>query len=105
LSCGHAASGEDTCGIAGFDYPFLSLGGSSVGGDHVDQLILVVDAVPPFRLIVISDELAGDVGDYWSPSGDLTGLVVQAEEGGQFDSDINHPMVRTGPFSFLMVSG
>jgi hypothetical protein len=100
----HPAGGEDTFGISDLDETFLGSGGPSPGGEDVDELVLVVDPVPPFRLVGISDQLAGDVGDDWSPSGYLSGLVIQFQQRGQVDPDIDHTPVRTR-MMFLMVSG
>jgi hypothetical protein len=47
--------------IPGLGYPFLGLAGSSSGGDHIDELAFVFHSDPPFRLVGIADQLAGDI--------------------------------------------
>ena len=94
---GGATTGEDTVGVAGFDSSSLASGGSSAGAAVGDDLVVVDDMPAPFGVLLFG-YLAGDVGEDWSPPGDLPGCVVQSEESLQIDADVDD-----GPFASLLM--
>ena len=51
---------------------------------------------PPFRFGLFGDDLSGDIGDDWSPPGDLPGFLVHPGQGGEVDPDIDHTSIGAG---------
>jgi hypothetical protein len=91
VGCGHPASGGDTGPVSGMDVALLAGFGSSSGGSVVDDHsgVGVGDGVPPFGLLLVFGDLAGDVGDDWSVSGEVSGVVVEFGEGGEVNADVD----------------
>ena len=93
---GHPASGEDTVRIAGFHCPFLGCAGPSSGGDHCHRLSILIEGGDlPLRAGLRFRDLAGYIGADRSPTGDLPGVLIQTEQCGQPDSEIDHSTVMT----------
>ena len=89
--CGHAASGGDTGPVSGLDVALLAGFGASSGGSVVDDHsgVGVGDGVPPFGLLLVFGDLAGDVGYDWPVSGEFSGVVVEFGEGGEVNMDVD----------------
>jgi hypothetical protein len=91
FDCGHPASGGDTGPVSGMDVAFLRGVGASSGGSVVydHSGVGVGDGVPPFGLLLVLGDLAGDVGDDRSVSGEFSGVVVEFGEGGEINMDVD----------------
>jgi hypothetical protein len=65
ISGRHSTTWEDAGGVATFDLPALSGGGSPAGDAVVDGLagVGVGDGPPPYRVGLLFSHLAGDVGN------------------------------------------
>lgn len=69
--------------------PFLGGGGSPGGDPGVDHLVVVGvgDRIPPFRLLLLLDDLTGDVGDNRTKPGQFAWILGESGEGFEVDGD------------------
>lgn len=88
-------AGGETLRISHFDDAFLSRGRPPLSGDHVEELIVIGEPDPPISVFGISHDLPREVGEDRSPSGNLPGVVVQAEECCQIGPDVHHRRLRS----------
>ena len=73
---GHSTAREDAGRVAGLDVAGLSDAGTPAGGAVVDHLAVLGDGESPFGLLVLLFcDLAGDVGDDRSVSGQFAGVL------------------------------
>lgn len=76
-----AAPGKDTGGVDGLAASALAVGGPPPGGAAAFDPVAVDDGEAPFAAALGGSDLAGDVGDHRSPTGQLGGSFVQPDEG------------------------
>jgi hypothetical protein len=88
----HSTTRKNAGGVAAFDVPALSGGGSPAGDAVVDGLaaLRMSDGPSPLGVLLLLNNLAGDVGDDRSVSGQLARVVSEPGQGFQVDLDVDH---------------
>ena len=93
VGCGgrHATAGEHAGAVAGLDKAALGGGGASSGGSGIDEGagVGVGDGPSPLRPCLVLRDLAGDVGDDGPVPGQVTGVVVELDESGEVNVDVD----------------
>jgi hypothetical protein len=96
LGSGHPAPGEDAGLVAGLDVAGLGSGGAAAGGSVPGDPAGVVDhGGPPLSVLLVGSDLSGNIGNHWSPTGDLTGAVGKTDQGFEIHMDIHRPTPTT----------
>ena len=88
---GHAAAGEDTGPIAGFDNPAHGGGGAALGGADMDRhpRLGMRHHIPPLSVPLLGSDLAGDVGDDRPIPVQVPGRLSQSGQGVQVDLEVD----------------
>lgn len=88
----HATSREDARHIARFDGPPLRSAGAPACGARDDGSTRrrIGHGEPPLRVPLLPGDVAGDVGDHRSVTGQLAGGFGQSCKGIEVDSEVDH---------------
>ena len=87
----HPTTGENTGAVAGFDLASLAGIGPAAGDAIGDDLsgFGMCDSPPPFGSLLLFCDLAGEVGDDRSVSGEFAGVVGEPGQGFQVDLEVD----------------
>jgi len=87
----HPTAREDAILVAAFDVPPLSTGGSPASDAVMDDLagLRMGDGPSPLGVLLLLGDLAGNVGDDRSISGQLAWIVDEPGQGLQVDMDVD----------------
>lgn len=102
MRAGVSAAGGDAGVVAGADVGG-DRGGGALAGDAgpSDLAKLVGDVEAQGAVVLPVGDLGGDVGDHWSPSGQLAGVLGEPEQGQQRYLQLDDRSPALGPVSQL----